>query len=189
MIIPNARNAIALSLVGILFACGRPSESPEKGVDTTLPDNPGKLTGSLSFPSDYIPKDLRVCAEAADGKQFCNAQISSDSYVLEVPEGEYRVFAQTGEMPGVRAYYSEFVVCGYYSWCPSHQPLKIAVEEGGVRTGVNPGDWYAQESSEPAATAADSENYDNSGAESATDGPVQDDSSPGTEESEPGNSN
>ena len=183
----NLRSAAALGLVALLSACGRPGESPQKGVDTTLPDNPGKLMGSLTFPSDYIPKDLRVCAEAADGgRQFCNAQISDDSYVLEVPEGEYRVFAQTADMPGVRAYYSEFVECGYYTWCASHEPIRVKIGEGEARNGVNPGDWYAQQSSEPAAAAEDTENYGSADTEPATDGAVEDDSAPTDDETESG---
>lgn len=184
----NARSALALSIVVMLSACGRPSEAPERGVDTTLPENPGKLSGTITFPSDYIPKDLRVCAEAADGKQFCDAQISGDSYVLEVPEGEYRVFAQTGEMPGVRAYYSEFVACGYYSTCPSHEPLKVTVEEGGARTGVDPGDWYAQQMTEP-ATSEETESYEDEAEPAQAEAVEKDDAaSSTTDDGEPGGS-
>ena len=187
MAILKARSFISLCAAAILSTCGQATESPQRGVDTTLPDNPGKLTGSLSFPSDYIPKDLRVCAEAVAGsEQYCSAQISGDSYVLEVPEGEYRVFAQTAEMPGQRAYYSEFVECGYYSWCPSHEPVKVKIEEGETRNRVNPGDWYVQQRSEP---AEDGETYDNAGTESATNDAVEDDGSSAVQETEPTDTN
>ena len=185
----RALSAVSICLAVMLGACGQIGETPERGVDTTLPDNPGKLMGDLSFPSDYLPNDLKVCAEAGDGKQYCDAQIDGSSYVLEVPAGQYRVFAQTAAMPGVRAYYSEFVECGSYSWCSSHEPLKIAIEEGETHGRVNPGDWYAQESTEAAAGEAETESYDND-AEPETGESVQDQAGSSTvEDSEPSGSN
>lgn len=138
-------SVFALSALLTLSACDRGTEQPEKGVDTTLPDNPAKLTGQVSFPSDAIPDDLQVCAESVkDNTTRCNAQIKDGSYTLEVPAGTYRVFARTAKLPDVRAYYSKFVECGLFSWCSSHEPIPITVQEGETHDGVNPGDWYAQ---------------------------------------------
>jgi len=75
------------------------------------PAGDGRIEGELSYPSDYIPKDMVVCAEeVSSGKLHCNSKKKAGktvvSYTLDVPAGRYRVYAQTNDMPDVRAYYS-----------------------------------------------------------------------------------
>jgi len=150
-------------MLALLYGCGRSDEQAVKGVDTTLPENPAVLTGTVSFPSDYIPADLRICAEAVQGgASYCNAKIDDRSYTLEVPAGSYRVFAQTADDPGVKAYFSRFVECGSYISCESHDPIIVTVQEGEKRGGVDPGDWYVPDSSGRSAASSEDaeENYE-----------------------------
>lgn len=132
-----------LSAVVLLAGCGENS-APERGVDTTLPAEPAKISGSLTAPSEYMPEDLSVCAETVDGKTaHCDAEVTKSiftgSYSLTLPPGSYRVYARTKEVPNYKAYYSR---CSSTSDCASHSPIVVDLKEGDERTGVDPVDWF-----------------------------------------------
>ncbi|HEX8532931.1 MAG TPA: hypothetical protein VF662_02085 [Allosphingosinicella sp.] len=135
---------IAFSIM--LAACdGGKDAAP---VDTTIAEPaPAQLSGELSYPSDYLPQDLRVCAELlSSGALSCNARFHDSkgkrTYRLEVPAGRYHVYATTSEMPGYKAYYTEAVLCGLSVECTSHLPVPLELRPGQVRNGIDPGDWY-----------------------------------------------
>jgi len=135
------RKAALLAVVA-LASCN--DEQPQRGVDTTLPAEPAKITGSLSAPNEYMPDDNAVCAETPDGqKAYCNAEISksvfSGTYTLAVPPGSYRVFARTQQVPNYKAYFDP---CTSALECPSHAPTVVKVQEGEERTGIDPADWF-----------------------------------------------
>lgn len=162
-----------LALLGALclIAC-EGDRKPERGVDTSpLADEPmGTIAGTLTYPSDYIPDDIDVCAETLDGKtQHCGAEKSSASYTLKVPTGVYRVFAYLKSDPGDRAYYSQFVRCGYNLNCSSHEPITVTIGDGQVVDGIEPGDWYPTAANGASTSPTDqdsaedySESYDGS---------------------------
>jgi hypothetical protein len=132
------RKHVALSLLLLASACGSQDE-PEKGVDTTLPSEPAKISGTLSAPGDYMPSDLQVCVETASGKTVsCNAKLDtslySGSYEIEVPAGAYRIYATTKEVPNFKAYYTQCFDPG----CSSRAPAIVKVEEGETRSGIDP---------------------------------------------------
>ncbi|MFH1533473.1 MAG: hypothetical protein ABID64_00905 [Nitrospirota bacterium] len=116
--------------------------------------NTGFIEGALSYPSDYIPKDMQVCAENTETKkEYCtNNQIhNTDEYTyglgykMEVPTGDYQVYAYLPESPEWKAYYSNYVVCidsGLYENCNSHDIVTISVLNNQVTSNINPGDWY-----------------------------------------------
>jgi len=109
----------------------------------------GNISGSLSYPSEGIPDNLKVCAENADTKEtLCTSEhlesVQFDygkGYNIEVSPGSYTVYAQ---IPGdtYKAYYSDFVSCGLTADCPSHEPIVVKVEAGKAQLGINPQDWY-----------------------------------------------
>lgn len=124
-----------------------PTPSPTPVADV------GIIEGSLSYPSEMIPEDLIVCAETLDKSvTFCTNEHLADEngqytygfgYQIEVPAGEYYVFAYLDNDPGTRAYYSEFVTCGLMAECPSHEPIEVAVSAGETVKEIDPHDWYA----------------------------------------------
>jgi hypothetical protein len=105
-----------VSLLGLLLQpCPGASAPPERGV----------IEGSLSYPSEFIPDDMTICAEnQATKKIYCtNKHLKGKKYrykvgyKLEAPAGHYHVYAQlpdparygAGYAKDYRAYYSEFV--------------------------------------------------------------------------------
>jgi hypothetical protein len=119
---------------------------------------PGIIEGSLAYPSEFIPPDMKVCAEnIATKERFCTAKHLKgkqyqygEGYQLKVPPGEYLVYAYlpdpgqygAGYPQDYRAYYSEFVKCGMRAECPSHAPVVVRVNSGEKHTGIDPQDWY-----------------------------------------------
>lgn len=121
---------------------------------------PGVVEGSLSYPSDFIPPDLTICAEnLATKKLYCtNKHLKAKKYrykvgyKLEAPPGDYHVFAQlpdparygAGYAKDYRAYYSKFVTCGMGAECLDHTPIVVKVKSGETLSGIDPQDWYKE---------------------------------------------
>ncbi|MCJ7818743.1 MAG: hypothetical protein MUP25_02845 [Syntrophales bacterium] len=119
---------------------------------------PGAIEGSLSYPSEFIPDDMTICAEnLATQKIYCTSKHLKGKkyqyqvgYKLTVPPGEYHVFAQLPDpakygadmAKDYRAYYSEFVKCGMSVDCKSHAPMVVQVKSGETVRGIDPQDWY-----------------------------------------------
>lgn len=111
----------------------------------------GEISGPLSYPSEMIPSSLEVCAiNLADQIEYCTQNhISAESFQpaglgfnLEVPAGEYHVFARLAHQPDERAFFSEFVLCGMSVDCQSHNPVVVNVFPGITTPDVRPHDWY-----------------------------------------------
>jgi len=117
-------------------------------------ENIGFIEGSLSYPSDYIPPDMRVCAKNINSeKQYCtnnsiydaNKYTYGTGYKIEVPTGDYQVYAYLPKSPDWKAYYSNYVVCidsGLYEDCNSHDTITVRVFSNELTSKVDPGDWY-----------------------------------------------
>lgn len=107
----------------------------------------GSISGTLSYPSEYMPADMRVCAESAASKTTtCTSRTSNKgrrtTYLLPVEPGDYFVYAATRDAPGYKAYWSEFVRCGSDAKCKSHKPILVRVLANSRLTGIDPQDWY-----------------------------------------------
>jgi hypothetical protein len=115
----------------------------------------GTIEGSLGYPSEGIPPEMKICAENILSKElFCTkTHIKNkkyqygEGYTLTVPVGTYVVFSSLdsfNENNGseYRAYYSEFVTCGISVECKSHDPIEITVLANRTLSKVDPQDWY-----------------------------------------------
>jgi hypothetical protein len=130
--------------------------SPSSGL-AAAPQS-GVIEGSLSYPSEFIPPDMTICAEnLATKKLYCTRKHLKGKkyqykvgYKLTVPPGDYHVFAYlpdpvkwgAGYSKDYRAYYSEFVNCGQTVDCKSHAPIVVQVKSGETVSGIDPQDWY-----------------------------------------------
>lgn len=123
----------------------------------------GKITGKLTYPSDYIPPNMILCV-ASGAQTFCSnekrarltaAKISFNlnhraaSYQISLPAGTYFLYAAfpkgkapTPDMEGLKAYYNEFVRCGMNADCPSKKPIAVKVKAGQIVRNIMIGDWY-----------------------------------------------
>lgn len=105
---------------------------------------PGRIEGSLSYPSDYIPA-LKVCAKNIRNSTLSCIQTKKDQkqYRIEVPPGTYHVYA-TVTIAGQKdtAYYSRAVTCGLRYGCNDHRPIAVTVRASQVVKNINPQDWY-----------------------------------------------
>lgn len=147
-------------LIAMLLAVGclAPAAAQAQQADAAEGDM-ATITGILQYPSDHIPPDIEICAEHVhSGRTTCTSEHIIDDqqrtrYSLDVPPGDYHVYARltaeesfsTGFDDSYRAYYSQFVACGYMATCRSHEPIMIAVKAGETVRGVDPNDWYRQD--------------------------------------------
>ncbi|KKS31192.1 hypothetical protein A2380_03295 [candidate division WWE3 bacterium RIFOXYB1_FULL_43_24] len=115
----------------------------------------GVITGSLGYPSEFIPETMEVCAvSVVTPDTYCSDEHIKDSiytngvgYRITVPAGEYYVYAHVPNQPDqtgqtYKAYYSEFVECGMDVSCSSHEPVKVSVGQGQITDKIDPQDWY-----------------------------------------------
>jgi hypothetical protein len=120
----------------------------------------GKIMGKLTYPGDYIPTDMVLCVKNASlyaeptlcsndrAARLREARISFKlncrlaSYEVSLPAGTYYLHAFTSEMPGMKAYYDEFVRCGMNINCKSKRPVAVKVKPGQVVRGITVGDFW-----------------------------------------------
>ena len=104
----------------------------------------------MGYPSDFIPLDMKICAENNKTREeYCTTEhikdqkyIYEEGYKIEVPTGEYTVYASIPGRGDYKAYYSEFVVCGMSVECPSHKPIIVSIKKESVIANIDPMDWY-----------------------------------------------
>lgn len=110
-----------------------------------FPVEAGTLSGKISYPSDYIPNDMTVCAEKIDGTTV-KCVNSKNIYKMKLSTGSYRVYAKTADDKGYKAYYTESVICGRgmggMANCKSHKPVTLKITDDSHLVNINPQDWY-----------------------------------------------
>lgn len=144
----------------VAFTLGKSMTSQKLAVNTpvptVLPQAPqvGYIEGSLSYPSEVIPEEMQICAETLQRQKVTctteHIQIDIENgyglgYNLEVPAGNYYVYAFLPSNTNQKAYYNEFVTCGLKASCPSHVPIEVIVAAGETVKDINPHDWYDTE--------------------------------------------
>ncbi len=104
---------------------------------------PGTIVGTLNYPGPTLPADLQVCAQEVSTYQtYCTTDhlnsVTGNRYQLSVPQGSYLVYALVPEHPDIKAFYSQYVVCGLASECVSHQPVPVNVFAGQTVSDIDP---------------------------------------------------
>ena len=118
----------------------------------------GTVTGSLSFPSSFIPPMRVAFFNLTDGSiSYTDTGKNQGTYSMDLPAGSYKVVsysystgAPTGGSPaqGAAGGYTQFVLCGLKYECSDHSLIPVTVTAGQTIV-VNPGDWYAPEGTFP----------------------------------------
>ena len=116
----------------------------------TSSEGTGSITGSLSYPSEFIPP-LRVFAFQVGTQSYFYVDTLKDQSTYQIdnlPPGNYQVVAYI--LGGtLAAGYSQAVPCGLSVDCTNHELIQVPVDSGQVVTGVDPGDWYTPEGTFP----------------------------------------
>lgn len=131
---------------------GKSFSNPDQKVTEAIPAARGTITGKAGYPSEGVPSDLTVCAEMASdtSKTYCEPVDQSKdqpfrSFAIDVPAGDYYVYAKTSSMKGSKAYYNEYVTCGMNVNCDASKHDKkilVTVKDGQTVSEVQPDDWY-----------------------------------------------
>jgi hypothetical protein len=106
----------------------------------------GAITGSLSYPSDYVPA-MRVYALATDGSRHYTTRTRANQSRFTISNmlpGKYYVVAYTDEAPGLAGGWSKAVLCGLKNTCRDHALIPVSVTSGGTTSGINVADWYTR---------------------------------------------
>lgn len=137
---------IVAVVFGAWYVIAPPDQAPAMG---------GRIEGTTSYPSEYIPAQL-VCAEPVDGgSEICADAPAGDSVELtptwgiDVPAGDYYVSSRLkdpsemgSDFGEYRAYYTQYVLCGLEVTCSDHAKIVVTVPSGSTVVDINPYDWY-----------------------------------------------
>jgi hypothetical protein len=157
-------NCLDHSLAAVIVSPGQdtPNISPNDwyAEENAFPPMPGpapsagtgSITGSLSYPSEFIPP-LRVFAFQVGSENYFyvdTVENQSTYQIDDLPAGYYNVVAYilSGNYAGG---YTQAVPCGLSVDCNNHDLIDVPVNTGQVVTDIDPGDWYAPEGAFPPA--------------------------------------
>jgi hypothetical protein len=90
---------------------------------------------------NHIGEIVKQDFDVPDCKVGLKMQIG---YELKVPVGDYVVYSFLNNYrrpPSDRAYYTNFVVCGFLTSCP-HEIIVVKVEGNQTVYNIDPADWY-----------------------------------------------
>jgi hypothetical protein len=106
----------------------------------------GTVTGSVCYPSEFIPEMTLYFEELTRGDlAYQSHPEGQDSYSIILPPGTYVAYAYPLDGKGLGGMYSQAVVCGLGAECTDHTPVIFEVKPGQETSGVNICDWYSPE--------------------------------------------
>ena len=115
-------------------------------ITATATPVPGSISGTLSYPSEFIPP-LRVVAFNANGfnYRYVDTMLNQGAFqITGLAPGTYHVVAYVidGTLAGG---YTQAVPCGLAFECADHTLLDVIVISGKDTPDILPADWYAPE--------------------------------------------
>ena len=127
-----------------------PTPTSTLTITVTATPEPGSISGTLSYPSSFIPP-LRVVAFQVNGfnYRYVDTMENQSAYkITGLAPGVYHVVAYIldGSYAGG---YTQMVPCGLSAGCADHSLIDVIVESGKDTPNINPGDWYAPAGSFP----------------------------------------
>ncbi len=106
----------------------------------------GTVTGSVCFPSEYIPEMTLYFQELTRGDlAYLNHPQDQSSYSINLSPGTYLAFAYpvNSGSQDTGGSYSQAVNCGLGVECTDHSPFIFEVKPGEEISGVDICDWYS----------------------------------------------
>lgn len=140
----------SLNNINICDWYGDPANIPIPG-DLDLNSYLGSISGTLSYPSEYIPALMVVARNTfTNSYQYVITVENQNTYQINnLGPGNYTVVAYVLDS-SLAGGYSQAVPCGLSANCTDHSLIPVTVYAGQVSSGVNPQDWYAPPGSFPA---------------------------------------
>jgi len=132
-------------------SAGQPGDSAG-GAGTPVPY--GSISGSLSFPSEFIPAQRLVAFNTtSDAFIALELEAGSMAYMMDnVPPGQYTLVAYVmddSDAAALTGGYTRAVPCGLLASCTDHSLITFEVRAGEETSQINPADWYALAGSFP----------------------------------------
>ena len=130
--------------------------TPEAKKTPTVVDisGTGAIRGSLSYPSEEIPSNLKTCAKnATTGRETCTDEHINGSsftygigYELRVAPGNYAVYSYIPDNKDFKGFYTDRAICEGNE-CNNHNfdILEVVVEEGKTLNRIDTSDWGVEE--------------------------------------------
>lgn len=110
----------------------------------------GSIAGNLSFPSERIlPLNVVAYLEGSASWTLVTTEMDQGDYQIDgLAPGNYTVVAYVsdGDFGGG---FTWAVPCGLSVECTDHSLIVVEVYAGQITSGVDPGDWYAEEGAFP----------------------------------------
>ena len=145
--IENARQTLVagMQLTEIVGLQMIPTLQPANDQFTSV----GSISGSLSYPSEFLPGLLIIAYRSGTAEFYSMATVDGQAtYQIDnLPPGTYHVVAYYQTLS---AGYSQAVPCGLSVNCTDHSLIDVIVVTGSVTMDVNPTDWYAPAGTFPA---------------------------------------
>lgn len=128
-----------------------PCPSPEpcpvcEPTPTPTPVHTGSISGSLNYPSEYIPSQRVVAYNESTGYYFwVTTALGDASYKISgLPPGNYKVISYLMDSDNTKAGYTVYAACNY-TCAEDHTLVIFELKDGEQKTGIDPIDWYAGE--------------------------------------------
>jgi len=140
-------------------ATSRPLIKKTPTIEPTVSDSTGAISGNLSFPGEFIPRQQVVAFQLKNnqwnGTWFSTiTKSNSKTYIInDIPPGKYWIV--TYSIPEdkidakLSAGYTQAVVCGLSVDCTDHRLKVVEVHQNETLKEIDPGDRYAPENSFP----------------------------------------
>ncbi|KAA3648085.1 MAG: hypothetical protein DWQ07_03575 [Chloroflexi bacterium] len=109
----------------------------------------GSISGSLSYPSEFIPPMVVVAYDVNSQDYYLvTTEQNQGTYTIEVPPGVYHVYSYV-EGDNYSGAYNMAVLCGLDVSCTDATMIEVIVGNNLNVTGIDPGDWYSDQESRP----------------------------------------
>ena len=122
-----------------------PAGNSTPSVAATTDGSTGRITGTLSYPSEYLPP-MRVCAfELAEATPYCvrTGEDQAQYRIEGIPPGDYLVLAFPQEADALPGGYTGCVP-DLSAGCGDHDLKPIIVAAGQTTPDIDPADYYAE---------------------------------------------
>jgi len=142
---PDVNAMVNATLTAMTFITGASTPTLTPSPTTTVQAT-GKISGHLSYPSDFLPPMRVVAFDAANTINYSYVDTIQGQSVYTIsglPAGAYHVVSYKIGSDTLAGGYTQGVPCGLAYGCDDHSFIDVTVAAGETTADIDPGDWYA----------------------------------------------